>query len=142
MMDSVCLTRLSLKTSISVGESGAEFPFLGPYVSHYARRYRSNGMIHVQLSFRETARALNKFRLKVDFWQNTFSTKYKVQWQQIHRTVERFSTSQTLADILYRCPCATTYTFDLLTFLIFGQRRFSTFATFACATAIQNFKRL
>ena len=31
--------------------------------------------------------------LKTDFG-------YKVQWQQIHRTVEQFTTSQTLGDIL------------------------------------------
>ena len=30
-------------------------------LTHLARRYMSNRMIHVQLSFREIARALNKF---------------------------------------------------------------------------------
>ena len=36
-------------------------------LTHYARRYISNGMIHVQLSFCEIACALNKFWL-VESW--------------------------------------------------------------------------
>ena len=48
-----------------------------------------NGMIHVQRSFREFARVrlTSSDWLKVDFL-------YKAQWQQIHRTVEQFSTNQ------------------------------------------------
>ena len=64
--------------------------------SHYARQYMSNGMIHAQRSFSEIARALSSDWLKVDFW-----ISQKVQWQQIHRTVEQFSTNQALGDILY-----------------------------------------
>ena len=64
--------------------------------SLYARRYMSSGMIHVQRSFCELACALNKFRLV-----ESLNFGYKVQWQQIHPTVERFLTNQTLGDILY-----------------------------------------
>ena len=37
--------------------------FTGCTSAHYARRYMSNGMIHVQQSFREFAHAFNKFWL-------------------------------------------------------------------------------
>ena len=53
-------------------------------LTHFARRYMSNRMIHVQLSFREIARALNKF------WLVELIFGYKVQRQQIHHTVEQF----------------------------------------------------
>ena len=69
-------------------------PFIcGHSNSHYARWYMSNGMIHVQRSFREFARAFNKFWLVESWFLDTRS--YKVIWQQIHRTVEQFSTNQT-----------------------------------------------
>ena len=42
--------------------------------THYARRYMSNGMIHVQWSFREIARALNKFWLVESWFLDTRSS--------------------------------------------------------------------
>ena len=42
--------------------------------THYARRYTSNGMIHVQHSFREIARELNKFWLVESWFLDTRSS--------------------------------------------------------------------
>ena len=52
------------------------------YPNHYARRYMSNGMIHVQWSFREIACTLNKFWL-VDNWflgTRSSGSRYIAQW--------------------------------------------------------------
>ena len=43
--------------------------------SHYARRYMSNGMIHVQLSFHEFARDVNTGQKKVGIM--TFSILFQ-----------------------------------------------------------------
>ena len=58
-------------------------------ISHYARLYMSNGMIHVQELFREIACGLKQVLI---CWKLIFG--YKVHWQQIHHTAEWFSTNQ------------------------------------------------
>ena len=62
----------------------------------YAKRYMSNGMIHVQRWFRKICMCVKQILIG---WRLIF--EYKVQWQQIHRTVEQFSTNQSLGDITY-----------------------------------------
>ena len=63
-------------------------PIILEVVSHYARRYRSNRMIHIQQLFREFARALNKFWLVENWFLDTRSSGSR------YITVERFSTNQ------------------------------------------------
>ena len=55
--------------------------------THYARRYLSNGMIHVQQSFRESVRALNKFWSVESWFLDTRSSS-----SRYIALVERFST--------------------------------------------------
>ena len=63
--------------------------------AHCARQYMSNGMIHVQQSFRETARALhvNKFRLVESWFLDTRSSgnRYIPQWNNV-RPIRRYET--------------------------------------------------
>ena len=44
-------------------------------LTHYARRYMSNGVIHIQRSFREFVRAFNKFWLVESRFLNTWSCR-------------------------------------------------------------------
>ena len=63
----------NIKSDISVVENinfwmtSAFFIIWFCFTSHYARRYMSNGMIHIQRPCREFARAFNKFSL-VESW--------------------------------------------------------------------------
>ena len=63
--------------------------------AHYAMRYISNGLIHVQRSFREFCVCIKQVLIG---WKLIFG--YKVQWQQANCTVEQL-TNQTLGDVLY-----------------------------------------
>ena len=65
-----------------------------PLNSHYARWYMSSGMIPTVIL--QICACVKQVLIgwKLIFW-------YKIQWQQIHHTMERFSTSQMLGDILY-----------------------------------------
>ena len=54
---------------------------------HYARRYMSNGMVHIQRSFREFVCAFNKFWLVESWFFDTWSSgsRYITQWKAVVR---------------------------------------------------------
>ena len=52
-------------------------------LTHYARRYMSNGMIHVQQSFRKIACALNKFLLVDSCFLDTRSSDSRYNFRPI-----------------------------------------------------------
>ena len=71
--------------------------FLNPHFRHtvhtmQGRRYMSNGMVHVQRSFREIARVLNKFWL-VESWfldtRRSNGSRYIAQWGNFRQSDTR-----------------------------------------------------
>ena len=78
---------ISVVKNINFSMTSAFFIIWFCFTSHYARRYMSNGMIHIQRSCREFARAFNKFSL-VESWilvRWSSGSRYIVRWKAVVR---------------------------------------------------------
>ena len=89
-----------LQTGLSFQNPIKYHLFICAVITHYARRYMSSGMIHVQRSFLELPRVFNKFWLVESWFLDTWSndSRYIIQWKKVNRKVQGVPQSQTAAN--------------------------------------------